>query len=103
MISRNGICYDLEISPYKVIIDNIVYVFSSKYHAEKFKKKLNENREIINSSLEKRFNYKINVSTLADIVLYRKIETRGFLIINKGEKICQNSIIYVGGEVTTQN
>ena len=78
-------------------------MFSSKYHAEKFKKKLNENREKINSSLEKRFNYKINVSTLADIVLYRKIETRGFFIINKGEKICQNSIIYVGGEVTSQN
>lgn len=104
MISRNGVCYDLDISPHKTTINGLTFVFSSKLHLDKFKGKLQENRDIINYSLSKRFNYNVDVSQLADIVLYKKIETRGFLIItNKGIKLCQNNIIFNGGEVTIQN
>lgn len=105
MISRNGVCYDLDVSMYRHKIGNLTYVFSSQLHLDKFKKKLKENRDIINYSLTKRFNIQVNVSQLADIVLYRKIETRGFLILsNDGNKICQNeNIKYHGGEVTIQS
>lgn len=104
MISRNGVCYDFSISPHRHTAGGLTFVFSSKLHADKFSKKLKENRDIINYSLQKRFNYHIDVSQLADIVLYRKIETRGFLIITRdGIELCQNDIIYHGGEVTIQN
>lgn len=104
MITKNGVCYDFSISPYKYRAGDLTFVFSSKSHADKFKKKLKENRDIINYSLTKRFNYNVDVSELADIVLYRKIETRGFLIITaNGSELWQNNIIYVGGKVTTQN
>ena len=104
MITKNGVCYDFSISPYRLTVGGLTYVFSSKPHLEKFKKKLKENRDIINYSLTKRFNFNVNVSELADIVLYRKIETRGFLIVTRsGIKLCQNNIIYNGGEVTIRS
>lgn len=100
MISRNGVVYDLNISSYRHTVNGLTYVFSSKLHLDKFKKKLKENRDIINYSLTKRFNMAVDVSQLADVVLYRKIETRGFLIVTgEGKEICQNNITFGGGEV----
>lgn len=101
MITRNGVCYDLTISPYQYKIDNLIYMFSSKAHLVKFKKKHLEHRDIINYSLSKRFNMKVDVSQLADIVLYKKIETRGFLIVTcEGNNLWQNNIILNGKGVT---
>lgn len=103
MISRNGVCYDLNMSSYRYRVDNLTYVFSSKLHLEKFKKKFKENRDIINHSLSNRFNIDVDVSQLSDIVLYRKIETRGFLIVTvEGKELCLNNITYGGGVVTIQ-
>lgn len=104
MITRNGVCYDLSISPYRWTNGELTFMFSSKPHLDKFKKKMKENRDIINYSLSKRFNFTVNVSELADVVLYRKIETRGFLIVTReGKELCPNNIRFDGGEVTIQN
>ena len=104
MITRNGVCYDLTISPYRHTVDGLTYYFSSKPHHDKFKKKLKENRDIVNYSLTKLINYNVDVSQLADVVLYRKIETRGYLIVTvEGKQLCQSKITYVGGEVTLQS
>lgn len=104
MITRDGVCYDLAISPYKTTINGLTFVFSSKLHLDKFKQKIKENRDIINYSLSKRFKVNVDVSKLADVVLYRKVETRGFLIITgEGKEICQRNITYVGGEVIIQD
>lgn len=103
MITKNGVCYDLTISSYRYTKDNLTFVFSSQLHLDKFKKKLKENRDIINYSLTKRFNFNVDVSQLADVVLYRKIETRGFLIITPdGNELCQKSLLFVGGKMTAK-
>ena len=104
MITRNGVVYDLTLSTFKYKNGDLTFVFSSKLHLDKFKKKLKENRDIINYSLTKRFNIHVDVSELADIVLYRKIETRGFLIVtSEGKELCQKSIQFVGGKATLRN
>lgn len=105
VITRNGVCYDLSISEYRFTEGELTFVFSSKLHLEKFKKKLRENRDIVNYSLSKRFGFTVNVSYLADVVLYKKIETRGFLIVtNEGKELCQRSNLkFVGGKVIPQN
>lgn len=104
MISKNGVVYDLSISPYRHTTGGLIYVFSSQLHLDKFKRKLKENRDIINYSLTRRFNMTVNASQLADVVLYRKIETRGFLIVTvEGKQLCQDNITYGGGVVTIQN
>lgn len=104
MMTRNGIVYKLELSPYTFTIDETTFCFSSKNHLEKFAEKLTENRELIGYSLSKRFGFNINIKLLADIVLYSKVETRGFLIIRKGETyLCKKDIILSGGKVTKKN
>ena len=80
MYTRDGICYDLNKSIYKSTQNGVTFVFSSKLYKEKFESKLKEHRESINKSLSNRFRISIDVSTLADVVLYMKIEKRGFLI-----------------------
>ena len=101
MISRNGIYYDLTNSHYRVKINGITYVFSSKLHKDKFIKRLEKNRKEINESLSNRFNIKLEIDILADLVLYTRIEKRGFLILNdKGEILCNT--IKFDGEITTK-
>ena len=98
MISRDGIIYDFTKSHYRHTLNGVTFVFSSQLHLDKFKDRFESNRKTINTSLSKRFNFSINVPTLADIVLYRKIETRGFLIEVKDEKVtCVNNITFDGG------
>lgn len=104
LISRNGVCYDLNVSEYRYTTGNLTFVFSSQLHLDKFKNKVKENQEIINYSLTRRFNIKCDVTELANVVLYRKIETRGFLIVtNEGVELCQENLIFVGGKVTVKN
>ena len=103
MITRNGICYDFSLSEYRTTVNNLTFVFSSQLHLDKFKQRLKENRETINRSLTKRFDYCVDVTALADIVLYKKIETRGFLIVtNEGKELWQKSNIRYGGGKATE-
>lgn len=103
-MTRNGIVYDLRKSPYIVDNDDLTFYFSSVNHKEKFIEKRTENRELISYSLSKRFGFNINFNLLSDIVLYSKVETRGFLIKYKGESfICKKDITLNGGKVTKKN
>lgn len=104
MLSRNGVCYDLEKTHYKTTVNGLTFMFSSRLHLEKFKAKLYENRRTINNSLSKRFSLSIDVSQLADIVLYKKVETRGFLIVtNEGNNLWLENLQFVGGTATQRN
>nr|UWD73942.1 MAG: late genes activator [Bacteriophage sp.] len=98
-MTRGGVEYNLNISPYRYTADTgLTFVFSSKYHLDTFKNKQVENRNRLNESLSNRFNYYVEFNILADCVLYRQIEQRGFLILKDGENYpCQN-IIKFGGE-----
>ena len=54
MLTRNGIAYNLNLSPYEVKIkydknDYIKYKFSSNLYKENFENKLKSNRENINN------------------------------------------------------
>lgn len=104
MKTRNGIYYDLNHSKYKITVDGLTFVFSSQLHLKKFTERQQPNRLTINKSLSKRFNICVEFNALADVVLYKKIETRGFLIIdNEGKKLCQNSIKCGGVKVIPLN
>lgn len=104
MMTRNGIVYNLNLSPYIFGINDTMFCFSSKNHLEKFTEKLQENRELISYSLSKRFGFNINVTLLADINLYAKVESRGFLIKHRGESYtCKKDIILSGATLTKKN
>jgi hypothetical protein len=58
--------------------------------------KLLENRDKINTSLSMRFNINIIFNSVADILLYTKIESRGFRVIEGGTELCLNRLILDG-------
>lgn len=104
MLTRNGVCYDLTKSPYRITQKGVTFVFSSQPHLMKFESRLKTNRDTVNYSLTKRFGFSVDVSTLADVVLYKKIETRGFLIeVEEVEYKCLKSLKLGGVKVTLRN
>jgi hypothetical protein len=101
MISRNGIYYNLSDSIHRLTVNDITFVFSSKSHLVKFKEKYRNHRITIAKSLSNRFSLTVFLNTVADVVLYSKIETRGFLlVINGGEEVCKENLILDGNKVT---
>lgn len=103
-MTRNGIEYKLDLSPYTIALDGVTYFFSSKNHLEKFTEKLQENRELLSYSLTKRFGVNVNITLLSDITLYAKVETRGFFIKHNGEIFsCKKDIILSGVTLTKRN
>lgn len=103
MLTRNGIAYNLKLSPYKVTIkyqDNefITFKFSSQLYMDNFKNKLKNNRNVINESLSNRFGFIINNEKLSDLKLYSSIEKRGFLIETKEGLYECLSIIKLDGQ-----
>lgn len=98
MLTRNGICYDLENSPYYIKLKECTLFFSSQYNKDRFLQKEKIERDRINKSLGKRFKTNFNVDYLAFINLYAQIEKRGFYILTKkGDKItCLEHLKFVG-------
>ena len=98
MLSRNGISYNLKLSPYEYILkysnnEFIKFKFSSLLYKEKFIDRYEGNRETINRSLSKRFGIDLSNNVLCDLKLYSSIEKRGFLIETKeGYYECLNII-----------
>ena len=80
-----GVCYTLEKTPYITTLGTLTFYFSSKMHLEKFLERFKDNRNRVNESLENRFNVRFSLDVLADILLYKSIETRGFYITKKGK------------------
>lgn len=107
-LTRRGVTYDLEHSPYVYKIqygDNIYdYKFSSKLYLDKFMQKSFDNRKQVNESLTKRFGFAIESNLIADIKLYASIEKRGFLIANQDRRFnCLNNIRLDGQNLIIKN
>jgi hypothetical protein len=106
MKTRNGIYYDLTLSSYiyKLRDTGLTFVFSSDLHLTKFEEQYKKHRNDFNLKLKSRFRLNVNFTTFADIVLYKKIETRGFLIlIEGGQKLCQENLKLVGERATPKS
>ena len=103
-LTRGKIEYNFKISPFRILTDYYAtFVFSSESHKIKFIERQKKQREKISESLSNRFNFVVECNIIADILLYREIEKRGFLIItDEGIEIeCQNSI-KLGGQTLTK-
>lgn len=106
MKTRNGIYYDLKVSSYKFKVPdtNVTFVFSSDLHMIKFEDQYNAHRVEFNTKLRARYRVDVDMKVLPDIVLYKKIETRGFLIVNEGGKrICPENLKLDGEKVTPKS
>lgn len=109
-LSRGGIAYNMDISPYKTKVKygeiELEYVFSSDRYKNMFLNKLNDYRKQVNESLSKKYKFEI-VNTndiISDLKLYSITEKRGFLINNKQESYrCLSTIKLDGMILTSKN
>lgn len=92
-MTRNGIEYNLFDSPYYLTIGEVKYYFSSDLHRRKFENQYVKNRKTFTEKIACMTNLNVSCETFCDISLYRKIESRGFLIEKDGEKICYNRVM----------
>lgn len=93
-LTRNGICYNLRKSPYRIKLGSrIVLYFSSELNKTKFLNREKQHRDKINESLTNRFGVLINCDILGFIQLYTQIEKRGFYMLLDGEEIlCKDNL-----------
>lgn len=104
-LTRNNICYDLKNTPYKLNHNHMLLHFSSMKNMEKFHERYKEQRITLRHSLKNRFKININSNILADIILYRSIEKRGFYItlMNGDELTCQEELVLGGLKIKKKN
>lgn len=107
-ISRNGIAYNFDVSPYELKVKyhdfNLIFRFSSNNNIKKFLNKQDSNREKLQISLSKRFKLSLSLDLIADLKLYTQVETRGFLILSKDMRFeCLEEIAYDGVILTKKN
>lgn len=108
-MTQNGIEHNLEKSPYIFSYDydyqNISYYFSSERNLKKFSACLEENRKNIEMSLFNRFKIRMShIEILSDIVLYKRIEHRGFYIVCDGGEIrWAVDLVFDGQKLLTGN
>lgn len=97
MLTRNGISYNLEQSPYKVVKTynntEIIYKFSSQLYVDKFTTRIDDNRKKVNDFISKKYKVDFSNDILSDLKLYSETEKRGFFIfINGGGCKCLSNI-----------
>lgn len=83
-----GIYHNLKESEYTVSDSEIVFFFSSKLYRDKFLADYEEHREAFLAKMHRLTGeIPLNMTTLADITLYRRIEKRGFRALMRGVDI----------------
>ena len=84
MLTKNGICYNFNVTPYHIELNEIDFSFSSELHVKKFIDKMDNEIDIMNYGIFKKYGVKCDFKILALLKLYVQIEKRGFLIKYKG-------------------
>lgn len=90
MLTKNGICYNLDESPFVCSTPFFEYRFSSGKHLEKFRENAEKRKAWLNDSMSRRFHIDVDMEILAELQLYVQVETRGFYV-SDGEKVWRNA------------
>ena len=96
-ITKGGVYYDLDESNFEYRItakndDVITFVFSSMSHLNKFEEQLNDFIYWFNTMITRKCGISPHMRGYPAIVLYSRIETRGFKIYWRG---CYRSLMEV--------
>ena len=86
MQTRNGIELNLNESKYNFKFLGLVFYFSSVFYMEKFKKEVLTYLHVESIRLKNRYNINLLLNRCLAISLYKKIEKRGFRIVDEHTK-----------------
>lgn len=90
MLTKNGICYDLDESQFICSTPFFEYRFSSGKHLEKFRENAEKRKAWLNDSMSRRFHIDVDMEILAELQLYMQVETRGFYV-SDGERVWRSA------------
>lgn len=86
-------------STYAYLQHGMRFYFSSRYNQQRFMKRLKANRELHAERFYRRYGVSLGNYALADLMLYREIEKRGFrleLEQSGGDAACLEKLEFMG-------
>ena len=98
-MTRNGVEYQLEKSPFIYEVNNLMFYFTSINHLNKFISNLENFICNMRYKFSERYGYYAYLDLLFLLILYSKIETRGFYIKYEGREFTCKSQVTLGGEI----
>lgn len=84
---------DINESNYTFKYDNLVFYFSSKFYQEKFIREYSDYLKDEIMKLKIKFKCNIYCDEMILLLLYKKIEKRGFKVLYKGKELIENYYI----------
>lgn len=82
MKTYRGIELDIKQSDYRYSINNYTFYFSSEFYMNNFKNNIELFTEIEGAKIKNKYKVYIDLNNYLAFVLYKKIEKRGFYVIN---------------------
>ena len=97
MLTRNGICLNIEESEYKILKFGLVFYFSSELYLQKFKNNVDNFVNLETLKMRNKYQVNFNFELYFAISYYKKIEKRGFYIYDDVTKksITEENLILV--------
>lgn len=82
MKTYRGIELDIKQSDYRYTINNYTFYFSSEFYMNNFKNNIELFIEIEGAKIKNKYKVYIDLNNYLAFVFYKKIEKRGFYVIN---------------------
>lgn len=82
MKTYRGIELDIKQSDYRYTINNYTFYFSSEFYMNNFKNNIELFTEIEGAKIKNKYKVYIDLNIYLAFVFYKKIEKRGFYVIN---------------------
>lgn len=86
---------DINESNYNFKYDDLVFYFSSQFYQEKFTREYLQFLKDENMKLKIKFKCNIYCDEMILLLLYKKIEKRGFKVLYKGKELNENYYINI--------
>lgn len=86
MLTKNGIELDLKSSNFKYKLFNYVFYFSSEFYLNNFRNNVKLFYEIEEIKLRNKYRIPIELRLYLVFSYYKKIEKRGFYVVNEKTK-----------------
>lgn len=83
MVTKNGIELDLRKTKYSYDFGEYIFYFSSKLYLKKFKEGVVTYLILETAKITNKYKIKINISNYLSVSFYKKIEKRGFRVIDR--------------------
>lgn len=89
-LTRNGVCYDLERTPFYYDWQGYRFYFSSHTHERNFYTRLTMKCDWMTDSMSRRFHFRVQSDLIAVFQLYEVVETRGFRVLAPYGKVIRS-------------